>query len=230
MSFIGEIRGEGWRVARGLVSFHKDYGRSRKREAILQQAAKSWLQVLRKGYILVTFNPIVLMHSPFLFAGERDARSSERRELPCLGRGRTGETATALEVVHPVHGRHRVRPGLGRRGAHGGGEDGTGADGEVAGERGSADPDPGEQAGPAWRARAEGVGEAVGTAGTGRIAARVAHTARLRHHGRRPPRGHGGAVRDDPQATETRETVQEEDQIELSAETSAVESKVFCTV
>lgn len=135
-----------------------------------------------------------------------------------------------MEVVHPVHGRHRLRPRLCGRGAHGGGEDGTGADGEVAGERGSADPDPGEQAGLAGSARAEGVGEAAGTAGTGRFSARVAHPASLCHHGRRPPRGHGGSVRDDPQATETRETVQEEDQIELSTETSAVESKVFCTV
>lgn len=165
------------------MSFHKDYGRNRKRRKSKEQAKESWLEVLRKRSIIFTFNPIILMHSLFLFAGERDARSSERRELPRLGRGRAGETATAVEVVHPLHGRHRVRPGLGGRGAHGGGEDGTGADGEVPGERGSADPDPGEQAGPAGRAGAEGAGEAVGSAGTGRIAARVAHPTRLRHNG-----------------------------------------------
>lgn len=144
---------------------------------------------------------------------ERDAGPREGYQFPRLGRGWPGEAAPAVEELHPVHGRYSVRAGLCRRGEDGGGQDGTGQDGQVAGQRGSPYSYPGQQTGPAGSARTAGVGK---TAGTPRARRRfddalVARPAGLRHHGRRPARGHRSAVRDDTEEAETGEAMQEKD-------------------
>lgn len=119
---------------------------------------------------------------------KRHPRKIQGRQLLSVGRRRTRKAASALEILHEMHRRHRLRTRFGGRRENGGSENGVDPHGQVARQRRSADPGAGEQTGLAGGEGAPRAGEAVGSARAGVVGARVARrarlarAARLRHH------------------------------------------------
>lgn len=134
-----------------------------------------------------------------------------------MGRGWSGEAPPPVEVLHQVHRRHSVRTGQCGCGADGGGKNGTDTDSKIPGKLRSAHSSARQQAGLARSSRTARTRKTVGfdRAGTrrGPWGTPVARAARMRHHRRRPPRGSGGAVRDDTEKAETGERKEEKRKI-----------------
>ena len=128
-----------------------------------------------------------------------------------------------MEALQPLHGRHRVRGGLGGRGAAGGGPHRAAQDHPLLREPG--DPAAGhrQQAGPAAGAGCRGDREAAGS-GRAEPVHPVSRPAGLRHHRRGSGRGHGQAVRDDSEEEEVSEAEEEEEGVK-SADVSRLYSR-----
>ena len=129
-----------------------------------------------------------------------------------MGCGRAGQAAPALEVVHPANGRDRVRGGLHRAGAHGGGQSGAPQDHPHLGEPGGPRAHPGQQAGPGFGLERRRGGEAALRPRTEQVHAES--RAELQR-GERPraPAGPGETVRDDPEEEEDGEAQQEQEEV-----------------
>lgn len=126
-----------------------------------------------------------------------------------MGRGRTGEAAPAVEVVHPADGRDGVCGGLHRAGEDGGGQGGTPQDHPNVREPGRPGARPGQQTGPGRRPVGQRGGEAALRARTEHVHA--ASRAELQRRGRSgPAAGPGETVRDDPEEEEDVEAQQEQ--------------------
>lgn len=135
-----------------------------------------------------------------------------------MGRGRAGEAAAPLEVLHPANGRHRVRGGLHRAGAHGGGPGGAPQDHPHLREPGGARAGPGQQAGPGLGSVRRRGGEAAVRARTEHVHA--ASRAGLQRRGRPGAAGGPGeTLRADPEEEEGREAQPEQE--EMSSERRA---------
>ena len=126
-----------------------------------------------------------------------------------MGRRRPGEAAAPVEALQPLHGRHRVRGGLGGRRAAGGGPHRVAQDHPLLREPG--DPSAGhcQQAGSAPGAGRRGDREAAGL-GRAQPLHAVPRPAGLRHYRGGSGGGHGPAVRDDREEEEVTEAEEEE--------------------
>ena len=140
--------------------------------------------------------------------GEGDAGQGEGRQLHDLGRGRAGQSAAAVALLHALHRRHRVRRRQRRLRAYGRGEDGAAARRAHARDSRRAGTGARQQAGPAGRARRGPSREADVPAGD-RRRTHVDRPAGLRRYGRRARRSARGALPDDPEAAQDRQDDEE---------------------
>lgn len=135
-------------------------------------------------------------------------------KLPGVGRGRTGEAAPAVEVLHAADRRDRVCGGLHGTGAHGGGQGGAAQDHPHLGEPGRPGADPGQQAGPGLGDVRRRGGEAAVRPGAQHVHA--APRAELQRRGRSGTAGRlGETLRDDPKEEEDGEAQQEPEKMKL---------------
>nr|CAI5853144.1 unnamed protein product [Callosobruchus analis] len=126
-----------------------------------------------------------------------------------MGCGRSGEAPPSLEVVYPLHRRHRLRVGQRGRGEDGRGQNGADTDSESPRELECAHFSVSKQTGPSGGSGAAGVGETPRADRTWSRRPPVARAAGMRDHRGWPPRRPRSPLRDDPEAEEIGERKEE---------------------